>query len=193
MTWLVQSLLQLIDEDASIDNDAKFYINADGTAETKGNLIKRSMLYFDPFLLGVFHYVIINHSDNKKGRDTYNYLYTQNKDTHKPRVLKNSYFDNSKYDISVKKLELTPIDAAPTLSDTICSDNAADSDNTADSDNAADSDTFNPPRTPDTQDIHKVETKSLKMLERMLFTHLDSYTANKIFKSLSNKNKGQSK
>lgn len=69
--WLVKALLDLINADQSIDNDQVFYIGEDGQKTTKTALRNMSNFYFQSFLLGVWHFAVVNRKDNTKGKSTY--------------------------------------------------------------------------------------------------------------------------
>lgn len=69
--WLVHALMELIDSDDSISDDAVFYIQKDGKSVIKSELLsKTNEVYFPSFLLGVWHYIIENVRDNTVGKDT---------------------------------------------------------------------------------------------------------------------------
>jgi len=70
--WLVKALLDLINADQSIDNDQVFYMGEDGQKTTKAALRNMSDFYFQSFLLGVWHFAVVNRKDNTKGKSTYN-------------------------------------------------------------------------------------------------------------------------
>ena len=68
-TWLVKALLQLIEEDESIPGDAYFYLS---TVEVKKENLDYVDEYILPgFLLGIWHYIIMQVRDNTVGQRTY--------------------------------------------------------------------------------------------------------------------------
>ena len=69
--WLVKALLDLIDADQSIDNDQAFYIGEVGQKITKAALRDMSDFYFQSFLLGIWHFAVVNRKDNNEGKSTY--------------------------------------------------------------------------------------------------------------------------
>lgn len=72
---LVRSLLGTIKDDRSILEDDVFYITQ-GMAVTKAELIKMDNFTVEYFLLGVWHYIIMNRADkNENGEETYNLWY----------------------------------------------------------------------------------------------------------------------
>ena len=59
-TTLVQKILYLMLHDSSIEKSQKFYICSDGSAKTKTDLKNIAKIEFEPFLLGVWHYLIVS-------------------------------------------------------------------------------------------------------------------------------------
>lgn len=55
---LVVALIEFIRNDNSIDNRQEFLVRSDGTALTKAQLCEVEEIEFEPFLLGVWHYVL---------------------------------------------------------------------------------------------------------------------------------------
>ena len=68
---LVRALVELISIDDSILNEQLFYIREDGKAVTKSELIIASEFCLQPFLLGIWHFVLLYRKDNTVGRETY--------------------------------------------------------------------------------------------------------------------------
>jgi hypothetical protein len=69
---LVKALLELIDADDTIDDTQVFYMNENGTTTTKADLRDLSEISLQPFLLGIWHFIVINRKDNTIGKETYN-------------------------------------------------------------------------------------------------------------------------
>ena len=69
--WLVKALLDLIDADQSIDAGQAFYIGEVGQKITKAALREMSDFFFQPFLLGIWHFAVVNRKDNTVGKSTY--------------------------------------------------------------------------------------------------------------------------
>lgn len=69
---LVKALIDLIQQDTSINGDEEFYILEDGGKIKKDALGDLTNVCLPAFLLGVWHYVVVNRKDNKVGKDTYN-------------------------------------------------------------------------------------------------------------------------
>ena len=67
---IVNVLLEVIDKDEKIKGTDKFYINKDGSYITKKGLLNLKEIDFQPFILGVWHYIIMNRNDNVHGEDT---------------------------------------------------------------------------------------------------------------------------
>ena len=72
--WLLKSLLELIDADRSIDDAQVFYIGESGQGITKATLRSINNFCLQSFLLGVWHFVIVNRHDNKVGKATFDLL-----------------------------------------------------------------------------------------------------------------------
>lgn len=68
---LVKALLELIDKDTSIVDTDELYINADGQAALKSVIKNISEINLPAFLLGVWHFIVLNRNDNSVGRSTY--------------------------------------------------------------------------------------------------------------------------
>lgn len=70
--YLVKALVEVIDADDQIEDDHAFYICEDGSTLTKREILSTTHFCLQSFLLGVWHYIILNVKDNKVGEDTYN-------------------------------------------------------------------------------------------------------------------------
>ena len=72
--WLVGVLLDLVESDKSIAGDERFYVNKKGGATKKAELCNRinaeRKMCLPSFLIGIFHYIIMNRQDNTIGIDT---------------------------------------------------------------------------------------------------------------------------
>lgn len=70
--WLVKALIDLIEKDQSIPETDAFYVCQNGTAMTKAVLCSSADICFQPFLLGVWHFVLVNRQEkNMLGKATY--------------------------------------------------------------------------------------------------------------------------
>ena len=69
--WLVKALLDLINADQSIDDDQEFFIDENGQGITKAALQGISDFCLERFLLGVWHYILVDGPDNTEGKATY--------------------------------------------------------------------------------------------------------------------------
>ncbi|QGT99534.1 hypothetical protein SYNTR_0941 [Candidatus Syntrophocurvum alkaliphilum] len=69
--WLIKALLEVVELDAAIKDSDLFYIQSTGQALSKKALTSLVNIDFQPFLLGVLHYIILNRQDNTLGRATY--------------------------------------------------------------------------------------------------------------------------
>ena len=70
--YLISSLLDLIAQDNSIGSSYSFYISADGNPTTKKDLLPMTSFCFAPFLLGIWHCIIMSKSDNNRSPERYN-------------------------------------------------------------------------------------------------------------------------
>ena len=68
---LVKALIDLIQQDQSIAGEEEFYIEPNGGKKKKAALGDLNDVCLPSFLLGVWHYVVINRKDNSVGKDTY--------------------------------------------------------------------------------------------------------------------------
>lgn len=68
--YLAEALIELISEDSSIGSDALFYALENGTAVTKEALTASADICLQAFLVGVWHYILLQRPDNKIGRST---------------------------------------------------------------------------------------------------------------------------
>lgn len=70
--YLVKALVEVIDADDQIDDGQVFYVCEDGSTMTKEEILSTVELCLQPFLLGIWHYIVVNVPDNRVGADTYN-------------------------------------------------------------------------------------------------------------------------
>ncbi len=68
---LVRGLVDLIQQDQSIQDNEYFYIGPNGEKVKKAAFGGLTEVCFPSFLLGVWHYVVLNRKDNTVGRKTY--------------------------------------------------------------------------------------------------------------------------
>lgn len=68
---LLKALLELIYIDETIDDTQPFYINENGSTMTKAALRGVSDICLQSFLLGIWHFVLVNRKDNTVGKTTY--------------------------------------------------------------------------------------------------------------------------
>lgn len=68
---LVRALIDLIQQDQSINEDDEFYIEPNGQTKKKTALGGLKEVCLPSFLLGVWHYVVVNRKDNSVGKETY--------------------------------------------------------------------------------------------------------------------------
>lgn len=68
--WLVRVLLDVIDLDSGIGDDALFCVQSDGSFLSKSDMMSAVRFDLQPFLVGIVHYILTNRSDNISGQDT---------------------------------------------------------------------------------------------------------------------------
>ena len=68
--WLVKALLDLIESDNSISDDEAFFVLSDGQTLTKADIKGVTNICLPAFMLGIWHFVVVNRRDNKVGRGT---------------------------------------------------------------------------------------------------------------------------
>ena len=69
---LVRALVELINEDDSIDAEQLFYISVDGMPVKKQDLVQKKRVCFEAFLLGVFYFAITRKEAATIGEETMN-------------------------------------------------------------------------------------------------------------------------
>jgi hypothetical protein len=68
---LVRAIVDLIQQDQSIEAETEFYIGQNGEKKKKAALGDLKDVCLPSFLLGVWHYVVVNRKDNSVGKKTY--------------------------------------------------------------------------------------------------------------------------
>lgn len=69
--WLIKALLDVIEHDADIKDEDLFYIWNNGDFATKLIISELSDIEFEPFIVGVLHYILLERKDNTLGRSTF--------------------------------------------------------------------------------------------------------------------------
>ena len=73
---LVRCLLDMIENDSTIAPNTPLYILENTESVTKAEINNMQVFMIEPFLLGIWHYIIMNRSDsNEKGASTYRQWY----------------------------------------------------------------------------------------------------------------------
>ena len=68
---LVKALIDLIEQDKSIDDSVEFMVGENGDAVRKDQLRNLKRVCLPSFLLGIWHFIVINRKNNKVGQLTY--------------------------------------------------------------------------------------------------------------------------
>ena len=104
-TWLVRALLEIIEKDSEITESDFFFARANGTMMTTDELKTESRFLLEPFLLGVFCFIVQNRKGkNHYGKGTLNLIGTKIPD--KERKLKPGLGDAITRTISVDRCGL---------------------------------------------------------------------------------------
>lgn len=69
--WLVKALLELIETDDSIDAETPFHILENGKAVTKNEISTLTDICLQPFILGIWHFIVVNRPNNEIGQGTF--------------------------------------------------------------------------------------------------------------------------
>lgn len=72
-TRLVKALVQLIINDQTIDNDQPFYACENGATISKDDFKIATDICLQSFLLGIWHFVLLNRTDNTVGKATFDH------------------------------------------------------------------------------------------------------------------------
>ena len=75
--WLIKALLDVVEQDVEIKDGDLFYISSNGDAVSKSALSEISNIEFEPFLVGVLHYILLNRKNNALGRSTFESWHTR--------------------------------------------------------------------------------------------------------------------
>ena len=68
---LVRAVVDLIQQDQTIESTDEFYVGPNGEKKKKAALGDHKEVCLPSFLLGVWHYVVVNRKDNNIGKKTY--------------------------------------------------------------------------------------------------------------------------
>ncbi|NCC15727.1 MAG: hypothetical protein EOM28_05180 [Clostridia bacterium] len=75
--WLIKALLDVIEQDVEIKDEDLFYICSNGDTISKSALFEILSIEFEPFLIGVLHYILLNRNNNTLGRSTFESWHTR--------------------------------------------------------------------------------------------------------------------
>mgnify|MGYP000001885428 FL=1 len=68
---LVKALIDLIEQDDSINDSVEFMVGENGDAVRKDRLRNQKRVCLPSFLLGIWHFIVVNRKNNKVGQLTY--------------------------------------------------------------------------------------------------------------------------
>lgn len=98
--WLIRALLQGLDEDQNIPDTEEFYVCSNGQIQTKAQLLKSTNIEFQPFLLGILHFIVTKCPHNAKGREVILMLCPEQAD-HSEAVFKSNIGSAITHDINI--------------------------------------------------------------------------------------------
>lgn len=110
-TWLVYAILELIENDITIDKEQPFYVEYSNTAIIKRNLLSADKIDLPAFLLGIFLFVLTETNDNTVGKETYESWCPVTGEKHNRRIMnptiglepkRNILIERQAYEISDK-------------------------------------------------------------------------------------------
>lgn len=106
--YLVKALVEVLHGDDEIDENQLLYVQADGTPLRKSDVCSAREICLQPFLLGLWHYVIVGVGENTVGKETYNdWCPSKSRAT---RTYEKTIGEDSKRDIKLKYMDIPPID-----------------------------------------------------------------------------------
>ena len=106
-TWLVRAILELLEEDSTIPNDASFYSEENGSALTKCQLDSTNTVAIESFLLGVWHFIIMNRPDNTIGKTTIDNWHALPKEPNAQRVFTSKIGKRYRSNLNVSRMLTT--------------------------------------------------------------------------------------
>lgn len=106
--WLICAILEIISKDDEI-NDEPFYIDRYGKRYSKEKIMEADSVEFQPFLLGVWNFIVNYRFDNSVGADTYERWHQKGTTRSRPKFISQIGM-NWRRDIEVVYLSLNAID-----------------------------------------------------------------------------------
>ncbi len=64
----IKKVMEILRKDKSVKKGSEFYVKRNGVPISKKEVLEMKTIEFDPFVLGILHYVIKTHPENTKGR-----------------------------------------------------------------------------------------------------------------------------
>lgn len=99
---LVSALAELIAKDPTITDDTELYIRVDNTPVRKADMFNESQLNLYAFLLGTWHFIIMNRPDNRVGIATYKSWHnTDRVELNAQKPFESDLWKNSKLKVNV--------------------------------------------------------------------------------------------
>lgn len=101
--WLVNAILTILSKDAKYNNEL-FYIDSSSKPYTLDELLNLDEYELEPFLLGIWHFIIMNRPDNTLGIDTFDAIHESGV-SHTKRKLNQNIGASWIKDIKIKLLQ----------------------------------------------------------------------------------------
>lgn len=98
--WLVRALMETIDKDESITNEP-FYVDSICQRYLKKKLLEMDKVELQPFLLGIWHFILVHRSDNTIGKRTVDKWHDQGGAARSKKKFIATVGDNWRSDIEV--------------------------------------------------------------------------------------------
>lgn len=112
-TWLVKALLELIQADDSINGKDSFYILENGKAVTKSAISSLTDICLQSFILGIWHFIIMNRPDNKIGQSTFSLWHKAPETKGQSHTFISNIGDSITHPINIKMIDLDNITTEP--------------------------------------------------------------------------------
>lgn len=123
---LVKALLELIQTDDSINAEDLFYILEDGKPITKNAISSLADICLQSFILGIWHFIVMNRRDNTIGQNTFTQWHKAPETKGQSHTFISNIGDGITRPISIKMLDLDNITTEPEPEVTV-EDDATDS------------------------------------------------------------------
>ena len=111
--WLLKALLELLSKDESICGTDALFVCEEGSSITKSELCTLTTVCLPAFLLGIWHYIIINRTDNLIGKATYDDWCKPGKSKNTRQPFQSNIGDSIKQSITLTSPRLSDAEKDP--------------------------------------------------------------------------------